>query len=183
MANRYDKNQVSLLVGKTIFFDANILIYLFWSSASNWAEREYSSIFGKLLKQKNIFVVDFMVISEIINRVIRIEYAKYLLQKALTNKQLTFKNYRDSQDGHQMLNEINNVIENKLFLHFDIVEKSFNELDIKNLLSIDKLDFNDKALVQICSENNFVLLTNDGDFIAADIDILSANNQLINGYL
>ena len=43
---------------------------------------------------------------------------------------------------------------------------------------VDSLDFTDKAIERVCSENSFVLLTNDKDFKDSTIDILSCNRNL-----
>jgi len=75
MTKRYNLTEIYRLNKRRIFFDANILIYLFWPTNSYW-ERQYSTIYNRLLQQKNDMIADFIVISEVINRAIRIEYKK-----------------------------------------------------------------------------------------------------------
>ena len=174
MAARFDYCDLKTLQERSFFFDANILIYLFWPSASRW-EADYSQIYGRLLKQKNILFVDFLVISEVINRAHRIEYDKCLKTKVLTKNDLSYKTYRDSPDGQQAMSDIYLIIESNVISHFHIVGKKFSKNDIISYLSVNNLDFTDKAIVDICKENDLVLLTNDRDFKNVDLDILTSN--------
>lgn len=91
MANCYTKSQIPQLKERTIFFDANILVYLFVPTGNRYCENGYSSVFSLLIKQKNKFVVDFIVLSEFINRAIRIDYDNYLQLNNLSKNSLSFK--------------------------------------------------------------------------------------------
>ena len=46
------------------------------------------------------------------------------------------------------------------------------------MLTIDRLDFNDKIILDVCKTQDMILLTNDSDFADADVDILSANPKI-----
>lgn len=178
MANRYNKNQINELGGRTVFIDTNVLIYLFWSSNSNW-EAKYSTIFGELSKFKNKLVTDFTVISEFINRATRMEYNKYLLQNSLSVSEFEYKrDYRSSQSGKDAIEDIYNIVQQKLLCRIELIGKVFTRDELHQFLVIDSFDFNDKAILMICQDNDLVLLTNDKDFENADVDILSANTKL-----
>ena len=74
---KYSTHNISAVTDRKIFFDANVLLYIFWPSGSfNW-ENNYSTAYSILLRQGNELVVDFIVISEVINRAIRLEYEKH----------------------------------------------------------------------------------------------------------
>lgn len=178
MANCYTKNQIPNLQGRSIFFDANILIYLFIPTGKMYFESNYSSIFASLIKQKNKFVVDFIVLSEFINRAIRIDYDNYLQLNSLDKNRLPFKQYRNQEDGKDKLQQLYDLVINRILKSFDIVENSINHKDVVSMLNVDSLDFNDKAIELICRENNFILLTNDVDYGDTSLDILTANNRL-----
>ena len=92
MATRYKLHDVNQLQGRNIFVDANVLIYLFWPTARHSFEQNYARVFSCLLRQKNTLFIDFLVISEVINRILRIEHQKIDSIKK-------FKDFRDSQDG------------------------------------------------------------------------------------
>lgn len=173
MAERYNIVRIAEIKNRQIFIDANVLIYFNWSTGSEQNEISYSSLYQELLKQKNRLFVDFWVISEVVNRILRIEH-----KRQQSGKQ--FKQFRDSEQGKTVLSDIYNIVENRILEDFFIVEKSFSEDDIKSFLIVDSLDFIDKGILKVCQENNFVLLTNDMDYKDSDIDILTCNKQILN---
>lgn len=173
MATKYRLQDVAQLNGQNIFFDANILIYLFWPTGQIPFEQNYARVFSHLLRQGNGLFVDFLVISEVINRIVRIEHQKI-------NPSQNFKNFRNSQDGKDALNDIYIIVKNNILNRFSVIGKAFGRQDIEDYLKIDDLDFVDKATVALCKENSFILLTNDQDFKNVDLDILTGNPKILN---
>lgn len=173
MATNYKLQDYAHLSGKDIFVDANVLIYLFWPTGQHSYESNYARVFRNLLRQGNNLYVDFLVISEVVNRVLRIEHQKL-------NPTQKFKDFRNSQDGKDVISDIYLIVQNDILSSFKIIGKPFNKSDIKRFLIIDQLDFVDKAIVSICSENNLVLLTNDKDFKNSRLDILTGNPHILN---
>lgn len=173
MAINYKLQDVADLKDRAVFLDANILIYLFWPTGQHHFEKNYARVFKSLLKQKNKMLVDFLIISEVINRVIRIEHQKI-------NPNQEFKDFRNSQEGKEALNDIYLIIKYDVLNQFEVIGKAFDKQDIENKLIIDELDFVDKAIVELCQEHNLVLLTNDKDFKNADLDILTGNPKILN---
>ncbi|MDP4266299.1 MAG: PIN domain-containing protein [Bacteroidota bacterium] len=179
MATKYSTRDVTVINGRKVFFDANVLIYIFWPTGNyNW-EKYYSSTFGRLLRQENELFVDYMVISEIINRTHRSEFEKHLIANEIPQGVLKYKQYRDSEDGKNALKDINLIINDVILDKFSIIGKSFTKTDIQSFLTTDTLDFADKVINLLCKENSFILLTNDADFKNADIDILTSNPALL----
>ncbi len=173
MATKYRLQDIAQLNGRDIFLDANVLIYLFWPTGQYSYEENYARVFRNLLRQGNNLFVDFLVISEVINRVVRIEHLKL-------NPTQKFKDFRNSQDGKDALNDIYIIVENNILNRFNIVGKVFSKEEIENCLVVDELDFVDKATVLLCKENALVLLTNDKDFKSTDLDILTGNPTILN---
>lgn len=171
MATKYTLNQIQLLSARKIFVDANILIYIFWPTGSYAWESNYSTVFGRLLRQQNELFVDFFVISEVVNRILRTEHQKL-------NPSISYKKFRNSSDGISALEDIYLIIKDEILTKFKIQGKSFDKNDIELMLHVDSLDIIDKSIVAICKENNLVLLTNDADYLGSDIDILSSNPKL-----
>ena len=95
MNNRYDGSVTSSLTNKKIFFDANILIYLYWSTSSEW-ENKYAKIYDDLNVPENDFIVDFLVISEFINRALRLDYDIYLDENGFNSREISFKGLTNS---------------------------------------------------------------------------------------
>ena len=99
----------------------------------------------------------------------------------MDKKAFPFKTYRDSDEGKEALNEIFSIVKTKILKHFSVIGRAFSKIDIEQFLSIDTLDFCDKAILQICKENNYILLTNDKDFAPSDLEIISSNPCILYG--
>lgn len=173
MGTHYHLNDYSQLTGRSLFVDANVLIYLFWPTGQHSYEKNYASVFKNLILQGNKLFVDFLVISEVINRIARIEFKK-------SQSNLNFKQYKLSQEGKDVFNDIYIIVEQSILNQFHIVGKAFDKNDIGGFLVTDDLDFVDKAIVSTCSENNLVLLTNDRDFKNCGLDVLTGNPHILN---
>ena len=179
MATKYSTQNIPSVINRKVFFDANVLLYIFWPSGSYHWESYYSTAYARLLRQGNELLVDFIVISEIVNRAIRLEHDKYLLANNLTRSALPFKKYRNSTDGETALADIYLMIETDILNSFTVVGKSFTKPDIQSFLTVDSLDFGDKAILSTCQENACVLLTNDVDYKTSAIDILISNPAIL----
>jgi len=172
MGAKYRLQDVSQLNGRNIFFDANVLIYLFWSTGQHFYEKNYARVFSDLLKQGNNLFVDFLITSEVINRILRNEHQRI-------NPTQKFKEFRNSQDGKDALDDVYIIVKNDILAQFNVIGKAFNSQEIESFLSVDELDFVDKATVTLCAENNFVLLTNDKDFRDCGLDMLTGNPHIL----
>ena len=51
--SKYDKTRVNELIDREVFFDANILLYLFWGTGKESCETEYAALFKSLVTNKN----------------------------------------------------------------------------------------------------------------------------------
>ena len=167
------------LANRPLLFDANILLYLFGlnvvSNNQKWAVNAYSRLFGLCLKNGKTLCVDVFVLSEFINRYLRMEYDNY---KQSTGNKIDFKPFRNSPEGIKASQDVDIIVKNKILKVFDVVGKTFDKADIL-AISLDKTDFNDALLVGVCQEHNCIFVTNDADFANSPIDIISANNRLV----
>ena len=177
---KYTLQNIPTLQTRKVFFDANVLIYIFWPSGAYHWEGYYSSAFRRLLRQQNELLVDFRVISEIINRAHRLEYDKYIRLNNILKSNLPYKQYRDSADGQSALSDIYLIIETNILTKFIVVGKAITKAEIQSFLTLEPLDFADKAILLTCQENACVLLTNDADYKACNIDILTSNPAILN---
>jgi len=174
--NRYSTKDIKTITNnRSVFFDANVLIYIFWPTTPSDAKaKSYSSIFTKLLKNKNPLIINFVILSEVINRILKIEYERY---KANNHEKVLFKQFRKSEEGRKIVSIIYSEIRNKIMRVFKISSKMFTKEDIESFLRKDSLDFNDNAIVSLCKYSNYVLCTHDADFTDEDIDIISSNSE------
>ncbi|MDR0573274.1 MAG: type II toxin-antitoxin system VapC family toxin [Tannerella sp.] len=169
MATKYSLQTISQLRNRAVFADANVLIYLFWPTGSLRWESDYAAVYSLLLKQATNLYIDFIVVSEVINQMLRIEHRTSRWAPS------PFKRFRDSPDGQSVLSDIYLIVENQILNQFKVIGNAFSQTDILHFLTVDSLDFPDKGIVKICQNNHFVLLTNDRDFRNVDVDILTCN--------
>lgn len=174
MAAKYKLQDFSQVIDRDIFVDANVMMYLFWPTGQHNFENNYAKVFSNLLKQKNRLFIDFLIISEVINRVLRNELQRLqILQRIAPSTK--FKDFRNSTDGSQTLDDIYTIFQKTILKYFEVVESSFSKTEIEKYFTLDELDMIDKGIVTTCKKYNFILLTNDKDFKNSDIDILSGN--------
>jgi predicted nucleic acid-binding protein len=171
---------VAQVKDRPLFFDANVLLYLFSPvviSSNQWAINAYTAIFAQCLKMQSVLCIDVVVLSEFINTFLRIEYANYLRNNGLDKNKFNFKHFRSTTEGVGVAKDIEMVVKGRILKHFTIVGKLFTTPDI-SLISLANTDFNDALIVETCKEHQCILVTNDADFSGVDIDILTANNKL-----
>lgn len=178
MSLRIRAVDVASVKNRQLFFDTNVLLYLFGGTPyPKWAVEAYSRVFGICLTLKTPLCVDVIVLSEFINRFLRIEYKKYLKSHGIDEKQCDFKNFRSTPEGIQAAQDVEMIVNGQILKRFTMVGKLFNESDVSSI-SLANTDFNDALIVKTCREHQCVLVTNDADFCGVDIDILTANNKL-----
>ncbi len=179
MAAKYRLRDVQQLVTRSVFFDANVLLYIFWPTGDHRWEADYSRAFKQLLLQRNPLHTDFVVLSEVLNRVVRNEYDKHLVANNLTSQGFKYKDFRKSSEGISALDDIHLIVKHDILPRFTCLGKAFQNIDIERFLHNTQEDFVDKAIADLCQHHGFVLFTNDGDFNTSNLDILSSNPALL----
>jgi predicted nucleic acid-binding protein len=178
MSLRINAADVAAVTGRSLFFDANVLLYLFGSAPyPQWAVNAYACLFNQCLKLGNTLCLDVFVLSEFVNRFLRIEYENYLKSQKIDRNQVNFKHFRSFDEGIQAAQDVEVIVKGRLLKQFKIVGKLFDESDIVSI-GLVGADFNDALIVKTCEVHQCVLVTHDADFKSARIDILSANQKL-----
>ncbi len=172
MASRYQTRDLDSLLDNSFFFDTNILLYLFYSHTVDWASKSYSNLYMNMLNKGVKVFIDNTVLSEFINRILRIEYDTRM--KISPDNIVPFKKFRDTIEGQEAVDHANNLVKNILkFISID--GEVMNKGDIQSILIVDSLDYNDKIIEHLCENKGYILVTNDTDFKESEIDILSAH--------
>jgi len=171
-------NNLTAVKDRHLFFDTNVLLYLFGGGyAQPKIVNAYTKIFRQCLTMKNTLCVDTLVLSEFINRCLRMEYDAYLQAKGINKGVMSFKKFRSTPEGVGFSEGIELTVKDTILRHFTMVGKDFNHSDICSI-NLANADFNDELIIQICQEHKCVLVTHDADFSGANIDILTANDKL-----
>jgi len=174
----YDLSSYSFSSDEQILVDTNVWLYLFPAPTdpSNRFATQYSTAFSSLVSAKAQPVLDPMVLSEYLNRYIRIEW-----QGNYKSRYPKFKDFRNSSDFLSVSSAAETFA--KRILNFcQIHSIPANELDLNQVLtefSTGGVDFNDALLVDICKKRNLKLMTNDGDFQDGGIEVLTTNPRLL----
>jgi len=165
-------------MGEPILIDANIWLYLLPPASqptSSWAAA-YSGTFSRLLQAKAQPVVDALILSEYLNRYVRLEYDA--AWKTLYPK---FKDFRQAADGssvlHSAVAEVKQILKNSASR-----DTPLEQIDLPAVLGAVQsgtVDFNDGLLIENCRLNGWKLLTHDGDMTVGGIEVLTRNKKLL----
>ena len=174
----HDASSYPFQPGEPILIDANIWLYLQPPATQPTTSRSatYSRVFANLLHARALPVVDALVLSEYLNRYIRLEY-----NAAWKGAYPQFKSFRKSADGALILQsavaEIEQIL-NSASAH----DTQLSGIDIHTVLGqvqIGTMDFNDGLLIENCRVNGWKLLTNDSDMTTGGIEVLTKNRSLL----
>lgn len=165
--------------GEPILIDANIWLYLQPPAAQpppGFAWR-YSKALKNLLGAGARPVIESLVLSEYLNRYLRLEY-----DGAWRGVYPTFKKFRISGDFAALSKSA--VADARQILKFAAPQDTpLSSLDIPAVLAETEagtLDFNDGVLVETCRLRGWKLLTNDGDMTMGGIEVLTTYQPLLN---
>jgi predicted nucleic acid-binding protein len=160
---------------KNFFFDTNIWLYIY--GPIGWAYQR-SDIYSKALKEiKNsngTIYINCMIISEFINAFSRIEF----------KQQSEFSRYKDFRNSPSFRAIAQDIAYNvrkilKSTLACDPELQAIDLPEVMDLFEQGKYDFNDLLFAQICRAKNMVFVTHDRDFSELGVEILTANEKLV----
>jgi predicted nucleic acid-binding protein len=165
---------------RKLLFDANVIISIIWPvPQSRLAQAaKYSRLFSSAIKFEQEICVDSIILSEVVNRIARLEYDRHLHRVGLVREDLDFKAFRGITEGIETFKQIHSTFSRTIFPKFDVVGKSFCKEEISSI-DFRGHDFNDLLIESVCKENDCILVTHDGDFGDSDVDIISGNTKLL----
>ena len=168
--------------GDRYFFDANIWLY-FYCPIGNYSKntiRKYDGFLKKAINSKTVIYVSSLVISEIVNRWLRLDFKRVKRRDASMRD---FKrNYRGSTYYQNTVNNIKAFFNQLLKISIPLDDRA-TEISLPDVLGgLDKCDFNDCYYHHLAKLDNLMIVTNDSDFTELDtgISILTANQKLLN---
>lgn len=183
MAEYIRTNSISSIKSKKVFFDTNIWLYMFCEIGDykDWLIRKYAYAFQYILKNDILIYTDFSIISEFVNRYLRMQFEQYKTKE----KDFTLnykKNYRNTDDFKEAWENICIIIKESILEISNIINYNHTDCSISTILDPANfdIDINDSHIITICKENDMYLMTNDRDFKDAGINIISANKSYFN---
>ncbi|MDR1462708.1 MAG: PIN domain-containing protein [Azoarcus sp.] len=166
--------------GEPVLIDTNVWVYLYPPAAQpaqQQLEADYSRAFGKLLQAKATPIIDALILSEYINRYLRIEYKVW--EKRHTGD--AYKTFRRSAEGLQLA--CNAAAEVRCILKdASLRDTRLQGASIESIITgieTGGFDFNDGVLIENCRLQGWKLLTHDSDMTIGGIELLTANRKLL----
>ncbi len=169
---------IASVKNKKIFFDTNIWIFLFCEIADSkkYLVNKYSATYHFLLKAGTPVFIDFVVISEFVNRYLRIAFSNYTKKNHLINFNYK-KDYRQTDDFTEAWKNVCDIVNNRILSKTITINFEYDKSSFENLLDSNNsdTDFNDNHIMNLCHTNDLYLLTHDGDFKNSEINIITEN--------
>lgn len=176
MANIFSVEDGCCFEERNILFDTNVWIYIN-ADRNSHEQRIYSNYYSSVLRMNNTVITNEFVLSEMFNRLLKIEYEIFYTDK---NMRL-FKERRRSNEFKDRMEFVRdtclNVLEDCTF-----VSSSVSQEDISHCINtscLGDLDFTDTVLVKQCIDENFIFVSHDADFAHQNIDFVTANRNVI----
>jgi predicted nucleic acid-binding protein len=158
--------------------DANIWLFISAppSASIRGETMQYSAALKDLLKSKANIYISSTILSEYLNRYIRIEF-----NALYKNKHADFKSFRKSSDfitvGAKAAGEAKTIA--KICVNKDDNFSSCAISDVLDHFGSGTNDFNDGVILHFCRTHDCKLITHDGDFTVGGIDVLTGNKKLL----
>ncbi|HEX7027377.1 MAG TPA: hypothetical protein VF268_09055 [Gammaproteobacteria bacterium] len=174
----YNAANYAFQADEVILVDANVWLFLQPPAAQptpQWAIA-YSRVFARLLTSKAKPIIDALVLSEYLNRYLRLEY-----NAAWKESHPDFKAFRQSAGGIALAKKAVTDVKHILQLA-EPQDTPLSQTDLPSVLDLldtGTIDINDGVLIESCRLNNWKLLTHDADMILGGIDVLTTNKRLL----
>jgi len=181
MSKPQDINNYRFSKTDKLFLDANIWLYVYGpqGGSNDFKTHIYSKALGHAMQAQSQILIDVLVISEYINRFARLEYDIQFPDKSTRPD---YKQFRNSPDFIPIASTISATVR-KIIKISSRLESNFSTVDIQELLAqfeIGGYDFNDQILTHLCQSHNMLLVTHDADFKGKQVNILTANQRILN---
>ena len=165
-----------------ITFDSNILIKLLYPTMTEKAPTAaYEDLYSKILRAKSSLIISSVQISEFVNRCIRFQFA--LFKDSQNNSLLDFKkDYRNTEDYANSMKAILDIIQTDIMPSYTFVDDKFSNMQKDKIFRYGfSYDFNDSVLLEIASQYDAILVTDDGDFANynSNVKIVTNNRKLL----
>lgn len=177
MATIHKLSEYEIKKDDEFLFDANIWIYLHYGlgSYNTRTVDMYSEFYGKILENGNRIYTNSLIISEIINRLERIEFDRVKRRDGLSNYK---RDFRNNKDYKELLMGIRLLVKEKILNNAVCINDCFETFDYAQYVLGDKLiDFNDAMHCFGAVDKNMKIVTNDSDFkqMNSKIEVITIN--------
>lgn len=170
--------QNSISIGRAIYLDANILIYLHPPLGKVAPEAASYASFVSLARSSGVKLrVSNLILSEYINTYARLIFNS-LYKTAYANK---FKAFRKSADWPLYAKQISSEVMS-ILSYCEVQHTLADNTSLTAIIqdfSIGSFDFNDQLIIEGCQLDSAALLTHDGDMEDGGIIVVTNNPKLL----
>lgn len=160
----------SIKAGQTFFIDNNVWMFVFCPIGGYNAKQQASAskFIEYIVQRGNNIAVNSLVLSEFSNAYLRLDFN--LWKNETKNYGADFKrDYFNTERASSLRGTIKLTIKNQILKISQRFSDSFNATNLDLVFAAYKtIDFNDSVIYHECLRNNWVLVTNDGDFEQLD---------------
>jgi predicted nucleic acid-binding protein len=172
------------------FIDANVWIYSMqnFHTLERW-QQGYANFFFEIidsdLQPKPKIIVPSLLISEIINTYLKqIAFKDYKKENGITTNIDFKRDYRPTQHYKDSLEKVcDDLLSYKASIEFVNDDILIKNPDIMLNIPSTNFDYNDYFYYRLCQHVNSTqplsMITNDGDFLVSDLNILTENRDLL----
>lgn len=176
-AYRIDRYQFSS--ADSLLFDANVWLFIYSPQYRPTDQRAmlYSAAYKRILEVGCRIFLDALVLSEFVNVLARLAFRSLPPE----HKPQDYKVFRRSPAFKPVAKSIANACR-RIVRASTRIESGFASIDVDALLARyegGKADFNDHILAELCRHHSLTLVTDDGDFRAGGLRIVTANKRLL----
>lgn len=168
---------------ENFLIDTNIWLYLF-CPIGNYKEEQikpYVNFFDKAIRNGSVFFISSIILSEFINRYLRIEFGILNLQK--NNAFPDFKkDFRPSPEYKTVAAIIRSTLKQNILKITKSIDDCFSTLSIAQIVdSIEDIDFNDEYISHLSVHSKLKIVTNDADLklTKSSPHLITANKRLL----
>ena len=177
MAKIFDARVECMFEGKNILFDTNVWISIYGNNPAR-DRAVYSDFYGSALKKNNQVVTSELVISELFNRMCKIEY-ELLFGKnewgRLKERRQSDKDYIERVES--VRDTCLNILDECELFYSDFSSEVLK--DNVEIAATGALDITDASLVSLCRDAELIFVSHDRDFESIDFNLVTANPSVL----
>lgn len=168
---------------ESFLIDTNIWLYLFCPLGNYKYDqiKPYENFFNLAIKNGSIIFISTLILSEFINRYLRLEFN--ILNGKKNNMFADFKkDFRPSQEYKSVASVIRSTLKQNILKIAKPLDDDFSKLDITKIVdSIETIDFNDEYTAYISVQSKIKVITHDFDFKLSKVaaHLITANKRLL----
>lgn len=180
---RAHADDIARVPHQDVVADTNVLLYVFGELARTRAreQQEYAKALTAARQAGKRLIVDFVIISELTNRILRIEFERFRDARESPDELEFKRNFRGTAEYRDAAHTISTIILPPIFRLCrcrNASHTSASILDLSAQMVKTGCDLTDLHIAYLALQNQAIVLTNDADFASLDVDVISANPKL-----